>query len=397
MRTADYESTQQIVLANVDWVAWSVKGIDCSALPCVSTMLTVGGRRYCLEVLGGTASYSWRGIVWTDEGRKLATILAAPKSRLFDPTSGLVEVANECLYQPIGWHGAFAVVERIIPCHRVGLSRLDICWDFCPTERQLDIIEGLANGRYYVANKRNRTCWHSVSTGKNVPLYYNGTERPHCISWGHKTTAVKWKLYYKSKELAEPNQWLALEKPHIVAAWERAGLPDRWQVWRLEVSIKHGNGYSVDGVRTISPLGDLAEWERVAAAMRTSRFVIRAAEGHAERRNDTEVVLFGCKRARVVQQATPIGTRETDYRHVLVRKLLEYLQDSSIANARVIRDGVADLLRVVVAHDHLDAYVKAITNGETADDVIARVANYFGDSGNYNCGYGAGMSPNENF
>lgn len=353
-------ATHQPVVGNCDWLAWSVRGIDVQRLPLEDFSFVYNCNVYICKHYEGTASYARRYVVFEEShADKVATLLCEPKSKLFAPDTGLVEVANEWLYHGLGWEGVWNVVCAFCPCVRCGFSRWDFAFDFTPNRRQRCIIQYLADGRAYVANKRNGTCWWSIDGADGCPEMYRGRRIPHCQSWGHKTTAVKWKLYYKSKELAEPSGWKAWEKPYIVDQWRAAGLDER-NVWRLEVSLHHGNGFEVSDIHGIDYAMRLEEMDKLARSLLASRFVIRLQQHHKDKRNDREVMLWENWPFLRVRCAKPEGTRLTDARHALLRRLIDALQSEDIATSKTLSAGVARLADEVVRFDHLQEYAKAI-------------------------------------
>ena len=80
-----------------------------------------------------------------------------------------------------------------------------------------------------------------------VPEMWRG-EVPYDQSWGHKTTDIKWKLYYKTKELRDNAGGSTYDKPYIVDMWRDVGL-DESNVWRLEVAFHNANRFEFEGER----------------------------------------------------------------------------------------------------------------------------------------------------
>lgn len=136
------------------------------------------------------------------------------------------------------------------------------------------------------------------------------------MSWGGKSSPVKWKLYNKSLEVW---QWVdtavgkkrVSSKPWITAQWRSVGM-NVLDVWRLEVSITDAALFEYKG-RGLS----LARFEDADFAhglfqsLYTHRFVQRRNEGHACRKNDTQVWLLSakdlqrCKRRMSAKAAEP--------------------------------------------------------------------------------------------
>lgn len=362
----------QPIVGNCDWLAWSVRGIDLNLLPSGSVCFRHKGTTYEVKLFDGTATYRHRWVFFEkDHADKVATLLCWPKSKLFDPGSGLLEVANEWLYHGIGWAGVFDLVNFFAPMVRYGYSRLDYAFDFTPNRRQRCIIQMLADSKAYIAGKRNGTAWWSIDSSEGCPAPYRGRKIPHCQTWGHKTTAVKWKVYYKSKELAEPNAWRGFEKPYIVDLWRKAGL-DVYNVWRVEVSIHHGNGFEVNECAGIPYDLDRAGMERVARGLLASRFIIRKAEGHTDKTNDRVLPLFENYRLTAVKCRQYDGDRQTDARHALLRRLLAAMDEPEIEVSDRLRVGVAWLANELVEVDKLGMYAKSLLEGEDWQDYMQR-------------------------
>lgn len=357
---------RQPVVGNCDWLAWSVRGLDPTKLPEKDCAADVAGRQVRLVVGAGTASYSRRVMVFNEYGDKLATLICQPKSKLFAPDTGIVEVANEWLYHGIGWNGVWGIVCGLFPCVRTGLSRWDFCFDFTPNRRQRCIIGMLADGRAYVAAKRNGTNWWSIDNSEGCPEIYRGVRIPHCISWGHKTTAVRWKLYYKSKELGEPSGWKGWEKPYIVDQWRANGLDER-NVWRVEVSLHHGNGFSINDVGKIPVEASRDDMERLARSLMSSRWVIRRNQGHKDKRNDRELLLWENWPYDAVRTRRGESERMNDARHALLRRLIECTSNPDFATSRTLLAGVVTMAQQLIDHDHLGEYAKAMVGMEWGD------------------------------
>lgn len=371
MADAYVVATHQPVVGNCDWLAWSVRGVDATRLPTMDFKFSHRHRRYICKYYAGTASYARRYVCFTEDADKVFTLLCAPKSKLFAPDTGLVEVANEWLYHGLGWEGVWAVVCAVCPCVRYGFSRWDFAFDFTPDRRQRCLIQYLAIGRAYIANKRNGTCWWSIDGADGCPSIYRGKKIPHCQSWGHKSSAVKWKLYYKSKELAEPSGWKGWEKPYIVDQWRQAGLDER-NVWRLEVSLHHGNGFEVSGgLHRINYGMNRSEMERLARSLIASRFIMRLQQGHKDKRHDREVQFWENWPYLMVRCAKSEVGRLTDARHALLRRLIDALHTEDITTSRTLTDGVVRLASEVIQFDHLQEYARALLDGMEWDDFVA--------------------------
>lgn len=344
MNAEPFDPFLQPIAGNCDWLAWSL--VDCE--PPADDVQRVrwqhGGNNYIAERAAGTAVWQHRWLAFNaDTADKVATILMCPKSRLFRADAGLLEVANEWLYHGIGWEGVAAAMRQQFKGNRVAVSRWDYAFDFTPSPQQRDVIIALSQEQMYIQGKRSGVTWWQ-NLGQAAPAIWRG-RCPHCLSWGHKTTAVRWKLYYKSLELAVPAMreqpdgskvpaWVAWDKPYIVDKWRAAGLDVR-NVWRVEVSVKHGKSLQADG-EAVPCVMDWVTMNRIAGSLYRERFIVRRNQHHADRSNDERIpfIMVGRTmdvRATRYEEGEPRNARITLLRHLI--KALEtpevYLSDNS--------------------------------------------------------------------
>lgn len=324
----------------------------------------------------GTNVWNSRRILYTEDAQKVFTLLSSPKSTIIPANAALLEVANEWLYHGLGWAGVQNLLTQCVPCAPTGLSRLDLCIDFNPDEHQRQVIEGLADGSMYVQGKRSGSSFWSINNDKWMPSMWVGRKIPHCQSWGHKTSSVKWKLYYKSKELRDGCSGLGWSKPYIVDAWRMAGL-DELNVWRLEVSIKGGNTLLWNG----QPIS-LELWYRntlnITRTFYHDRFVVRMNEGHKDRTNDTVVPFLNLDtlssvRCKTYDHSTPRSGRIT-----LLRHLVSSLDDDEVLLDAASRDDVLTHVYSIVQRDGLSNYFKGMVGmylNEWVEDVLQRSQN----------------------
>ena len=307
---------------------------------------------------GGTNVWNHRRVLYNDTGEKVFTLLSSPKSGLIQSNSALMEISNEWLYHGLGVKGCMDLLLKSVPYGVTGISRVDLAMDFVPDQHQQAVIEGLASGAMYVQGKRSGSGFWSVNWDKWMPSQWVGRKIPHCLSWGHKTSSVKWKLYYKSKELRDGAGGLGYDKPYIVDVWRDVGF-DETNVWRLEVSIKHGNTFTWNGDTL-----DLTMWRHntteLMASLYSDRFVVRLNEGHKDKTND-EVVPFleigslGHVRCRQYDSNTPRSGRIT-----LLRHLIKSLDDGEVLMDKASRDDVLAHITAIVYRDNLENYFEGM-------------------------------------
>lgn len=338
----------QHVLLNNDWFALSVT-------------LTGEERRpksgYKWVEFEGTNVWKRRRILVNEYGEKVFTLLSEPKSSVIRPDAGLIEVANEWLYHGIGVGGVLRLFKYLVEYRELGMSRLDLAMDFVPNEKQRRVIWGLSDGSMYVSGKRSGSGFWSSSSAEWMPEEWRGKRIPHCQSWGHKTTDVKWKLYYKSKELREAGGgWFA--KPYIVDQWHESGF-DINNVWRLEVSLHNCNGLTVDGERLSRDFW-YKNTNELASSLYTSRFIIREDGGHKDKSNDKRVHFLPVRGDMLVRCKVNEGDGTRNARVSLLRSLVKACDDEMVKYDERTVKGVCEHVRQLVQRDGLHQYFKAM-------------------------------------
>lgn len=318
-----------------------------------------------------TATNVWnkRRVMWTKEGEKILTLLSQPRSeKLIDVRAGLVEIENAWLYKPGGEERVLDYLIKAAQFEILGMSRLDLCVDFCPTRKQADIVEGLASGKYYVQGKINGSLFWSSSTSQWLNPYWRGRRIPHCISWGHKTSSIRWKLYYKTKELVEAAGDRCFDKPYIVDKWQERGL-DISNVWRLEVSIHNCNQQCYNGMRLSYDVYKNYGAE-IFMALYGQRFIVRRNEGHKDKSNDTIVEFLPLQHGDMgFRVAEPKSLAERSARITLLRHVVQSMEDEAVIIDDVTRENTLWYIRELVRRDNLHNYFKMMT-GEWIEEYI---------------------------
>lgn len=341
---------KQPILLNTDWMGLSLW---------LETPVKEPPPGYMWRVYeNGTNVWKMRRILYTDRGDKVLTLLSEPKSRLIDPRAALLEIENEWLYHGIGVRGIEAVLRKCCIYSIRGISRLDLAMDFNPTTDQFNTICSLAKMEYRLQGKSNFVPWWSKTNAEWMPAQYRGQFMPHQLAWGHKTTDVKWKCYYKTKELKEAVGGIGWDKPYIVDCWRDAQL-DEVNVWRLEVSIKNCNSLMWRG----EPITQDCWGNHTVALAKdlyASRFVVRKEQGHKDKSND-DIVPFlpiqGLKKVRCRQYS---GLAEHNGRIALLRRLVQSLEDEQVLLDDESREDVLHHIERIIRRDRLDMYFKAM-------------------------------------
>lgn len=338
----------QSLLLNVDWLALSVRfrvkewrGLD---------------PRYSFVDYDGTNVWHKRRIVYNQYAEKVATILYEPISKIIDARAGLIEIANEWLYHGKSPGDIIVELQGWRPFDMVGLSRLDLAVDYNPTKRQRGVAARIATGQYSVCGKRNDSQFCSVNKSDFLADWVQGQRICHCQSWGHKTTSVKWKHYYKTKELLDDCGGKMLAKPYIVDCWREAGLDIR-DVWRLEVSLKHCNQLYFRGEPITYETLHQHPVE-LFKALYTERFLVRANEGHKDRSNDRVVPFLPVGANHGIRVAPPAATNTRNGRITLLRHLMQSLDTEEVLLDDASREDVLQHVVSIVERDGLQNYFK---------------------------------------
>lgn len=350
----------QPILLNNDWLAESITLSGEERKP---------PKGYKWVEYDGTNVWLRRRCLFNEYGDKVFTLLDKPKSSIIRPDAGLLEIANEWLYHGIGVRGVEKLLRYCVEYKCIGLSRVDLAMDFEPNAVQQDVIMGLSQGKMYVSGKRSGSGFWSTNNDEWMPECWRDKAIPHCQSWGHKTTSVKWKLYYKSKELRDAGGgWF--DKPYIVDQWREAKL-DINNVWRLEVSIHNANQLLFDGVPVSRDV-----WYKntvaLAQSLYTQRFMVRENNGHRDKTNDKVVYFLPVRNITPIRCKPAEGESQRNGRISLLRGLVNSLSCESVANDEKTVKGVVEHVNSIVQRDGLQYYFRGMV-GETVEEWTERV------------------------
>lgn len=344
------EEAPQECLLFIDWLGLSLRIADePRAIP-----------NYVWREYSSTNVWRRRNVLYTDRGDRVLTLLFDPISNIISSNAALLEVDNEWLYHGTGtWHILEVLLQSVF-YEITGISRLDLAVDFCPNDCQANIIRGLSSGQYYIGGKRNGSQFWSTNTNEKLAKQWQNIAIPHCQSWGHKTSDIRWKLYYKTKELLDAGGGKFMEKPYIVDHWRMHGM-DISNVWRLEVSCHHLNNLTLMG--NPITLGELAEYrEELFLSLYNSRFQVKANQGHKDRTNDDTIPFLPLHNMQsLLRYAEPRRMAEHNGRITLLRHLVSSLEDEHVLLDKPTREGVLEHIRAVVERDHLENYFRMVT------------------------------------
>lgn len=319
-----------------------------------------------------TATNVWnkRRVLWTEDGDRVLTLLSEPRSTIISSSAALCEIENEWLYHGGGHRRILDILEQSVFFNITGISRLDLAVDFCPTEGQKEIILGLADGTFYVGGKEHRVPWFDKIRNKKLHPMWLGKTVPYDQSWGHKTTDIKWKLYYKTKELLDAGGGRFMMKPYIVDQWRLHDM-DIKNVWRVEVSLKKCNNYLLYGNK-LDMSNIEGNFEALFRQLYQSRFQVKLNEGHKDRSNDKEVTFLPIdKILYTLQKRDPAKERQHNGRITLMRHLVQSLDDEQVLLDKISRENVYNHIYKIIERDNLNNYFNTMT-GQYFEEWVAK-------------------------
>lgn len=316
-----------------------------------------------------TNVWSKRRVLYTEDGDRVLTLLSEPRSSIIHHNAALCEIENEWLYHGGGYPRILELLSKSVFYSISGVSRLDLAVDFCPDDVQRSIIYGLADGEYYVGGKTNRVPWWTKIQNDRLHPMWNNKNVPYDQSWGHKTTDIKWKLYYKSKELWDAGGGRFMMKPYIVDQWRINGM-DVSNVWRLEVSLKKCNNYLMNG-RQLNFTNIEQNYIELFHNLYNSRFQVKLNEGHKDKTNDKRVTFLPIDGITyTMQKRKPAADRQHNGRITLLRHLVQSLDDEQVLLDEISRNDVYTHIYQILERDNLNNYFRAMT-GNWFDEWVA--------------------------
>lgn len=300
---------------------------------------------HCLQQ-APTAVWAERWFVLDGDGNKIATILCVPRSPIIDCKRCVVEIANRWLYYE-DFHTVVDRVLEILPMAITGLNRVDLCCDFEMSDERYRTYKKLASGAAYVKALRSGAIWW-----QDIPIGQvgdgGGLERvPHCLTFGGHDSVFKWKVYYKWLELQQAPP--EAKKPYIVDLWRDMGFSER-HVWRCEVSISGSNALRDLGQRPIAPFAWYDDRVRLFCDIYSDKFIVRANEGHKDKRNDRVLPFLEVVGSKSVRHALPSSSRDdSDPERRLTCKLWRELMTPEVQCndnlTSIIRSSLMELLQ----------------------------------------------------
>lgn len=300
---------------------------------------------HCVQQ-ASTAVWAERWFVLDSDGNKIATILCVPRSPIIDCKRCVVEIANRWLYYA-DFHAVVNRVLDLLPMAITGLNRVDLCCDFEMSDERYSVYKKLASGAAYVkALRSGAVWWQDIPIGKVGDG--GGLERvPHCLTFGGHDSVFKWKVYYKWLELQQAPP--EAKKPYIVDMWRAMGFSER-HVWRCEVSINGSNALRNLEQRPIAPFSWYDDRVRLFCDIYSDKFIVRANEGHKDKRNDRVLPFLEVVGSKSVRHALPSSSRDDSdpERRTTCKLWRELMQPDTQCNAvlcGIIKQSLMELLQ----------------------------------------------------
>ena len=346
------KNKRQKLLMSIDWLQWSgyliTEGLN--TLPEVYCPDT-----YRIEILDGNEVFRWRAVLYDLYGRKVLTALWCPKSKLIRWNLVTFQVANYWFYSVDDIMEVVNLAAEVFDYQFATFTRLDICVDFELNKQQENIVKGLYRKSIYCSGKQSQSEFDSKSD--------NGDMFAHDFNFGSFKSAIKWKLYNKSKELNVDTDHQ--DKEYIINVWKQNGFA-YYKMWRLEVSIKDFNKITIDkepvsvkkkGVVYSQRMLDFSDLtnERIYeiyASLLSKRCVFRKKK-HTRAANDKEMKLFALD--DICYLHTKISSkRENISDNKPMYSLISIIESNHCKRNVELLKSSCDALFAFVKHNHLE-------------------------------------------
>ena len=315
---------------NLDWLSFSMRASDVKG--------ELGGKialqpftddEYTFVVADrGTQQFEHRGfLLSTPSKARLFTILWCPFSRVIDSRILFVEVDN-CLLYENSWYEVVPVLQRLRPMTFSNLSRVDICIDYNPDGDQSNILKGLADGSLYVKGKRTSVIWFESQRTERVPF---------CYSFGDKSSAFKFKVYNKTKEITIVNRDGTIDytKPYIVDCWKLSGL-DVSNVWRWEVSMTSISSQSCNGISlSLDMLAQKEMYAPLAVSLYQHKFEIKEKSTNLNKSRDIKrpLLVFDTDTPKYLKYKTPDTRRNYSATTLINKWMMQLTEEGQLIDA----------------------------------------------------------------
>lgn len=222
-------------LISIDWLSIYV---DCSLIKEPS-----GGQVKKMDY--GTQVYQFTEY-YQINGKDVAVLTWQPRSSALVRNTGIIKILNEYLYIA----NVYTIVTQILEdwgLVALSVSRLDICADFNQFVDYHDMQDFfqdfLTTKIWHIGKAKYKVIGNKARCLQNDTFALQGVQSSrHCyqyLRFGGNTSDISAYLYNKTLEFAEVK-----EKNYIRAMWEKNGMDNDCDVWRLEFSLK-GNAVKI--------------------------------------------------------------------------------------------------------------------------------------------------------
>lgn len=239
---------------------------------------------WTIEHFSGTNIYQHRICYYNKFGEKMLTCLYFPKSKIIPKYMALVEVANKCLYSH-EWEYIISNLSNIFHDGIItGISRLDLCCDFqkfmdenCLEKSAKNLLKKFESGQFAVLGKREGASFYSYDRSEEGKIVTDVKQ----LSFGSKTTQIKWKIYNKTREIQENSKTNEDYKKYILENWALNGFDVTKCTYRLECSINQFSSLCIG--KNTNNYGGIAQlsqnYEKIFRTLYSENFKVILNEG----------------------------------------------------------------------------------------------------------------------
>lgn len=359
-------------LCFIDWLSVTYTLTD-KSLNEINGLILNEVQGYITEKVEGTNTFSTRYLVYNEVGVKKLTILADPISSLISKDVAHIQFANNTLYS-----GEFVFLIQNLQLFHSGyihsISRIDICCDFqvCLDENKeymepKELAIKLLTDKYYIAGKQNGSAFFEYEKDEDTDLI---AKIPKQISWGHKTSQFKWKMYNKTKEIQEESH-----KDYLLNIYKTNGFDKDKDVWRIECSItkcsniqmKDKNGTNYLSVSNIIKQDNIS---KLFLLLQKRSFNVKVNDGNVNSSRNRNVDIFNNKADTLIVEK--IYTDNSTIRNSIksyIRSINTMLNDVVVQHKLGLIENLCESLKKVVTEFDLDEYFEKV-QGESCESFV---------------------------
>lgn len=345
-------------VVNLDWLAFSYQ-VDPTAEEIENNKFEwqVPAGFQIVECEKGTNVFKSRFYVCDMDGRKKITVLCNPNSRIIDPRNCLIQFENETLYTR-EWLSLFDVVKQM---HRgtVGnFSRVDLCCDFDKGgENYADYFQ---TNNWRVKGYKEGSCFYDVVRSRTSYNYFQKEIKQ--INWGSKSSAFKWKLYNKTREILDLRAETKndLYKEYIVNSWRENNLNlINNNIWRLECSIVDCGkfvfeNYRGDNIFTVESFHNYEPYNFIYSLLLKDKFKV-VINGTDERQTLIQIP----EKVGEIKRPKGVGDLVSSEILATLNRLMQMLADNMNNYHIRTKYKLFDIIREMVDTYHLEPYLIA--------------------------------------